>query len=218
MPTQVIPVSPDDPREDRLGAAASVLREGGVVAFPTETFYGLGVDPLDPGAVRRLLALKGKPERSPILLLLAGAWQVEDVVSRLPGAFVPLAEKFWPGPLTIVVPAAAGLPDEITGGTGTVGVRVPGLALARKLARALARPVTGTSANVHGAPPCRTAPEVVRAFPEGLDLVLDGGPTAGGASSTVLDLSGGAPRIVRHGAIPVAALRPFLPGLDAAPL
>ena len=218
MPTQVLPVSPDDPREDRIAAAARVLRDGGVVAYPTETFYGLAVDPLEPEAVRRLLALKGKPERSPILLLLAGAWQVENVASRLPGAFVPLAEKFWPGPLTIVVPAASGLPEEITGGTGTVGIRVPGLALARHLARSLTRPVTGTSANVHGAPPCRTAPEVVCAFPEGLDLVLDGGPTPGGAPSTVLDLSGGAPRIVRHGAVPVASLRPFLPGLDAATL
>jgi L-threonylcarbamoyladenylate synthase len=218
MPTQVVPVSLDDPREDRLDAAARVLRDGGVVAYPTETFYGLAVDPLEPEAVRRLLALKRKPDRSPILLLLAGVWQVEDVVSRLPGAFLPLAEKFWPGPHTIEMPAAAGLPDEITGGTGTVGIRVPGLALARQLARALARPVTGTSANVHGAPPCRTAPEVVRAFPEGLDLVLDGGPTAGEAPSTVLDLSGGAPRIVRHGAVPVASLRPFLPGLDASTL
>jgi tRNA threonylcarbamoyl adenosine modification protein (Sua5/YciO/YrdC/YwlC family) len=218
MLTRILSVSPDDPREDRLEAGARVLRDGGVVAVPTETFYGLAVDPFEPQAVRRLLALKGKPERSPILLLLAGAWQVEDVVAGLPEAFVPLAERFWPGPLTIVVRAAAGLPDEVTGGTGTVGIRVPGLALPRELARALARPVTGTSANAHGAPACRTAADVLRGLPAGIDLVLDGGTTAGAAPSTVLDLSGEAPRIVRHGAVTVSSLLPFLPGLDAAPL
>lgn len=218
MPTQVLLSSPDEPREDRLSSAATVLTRGGVVAVPTETFYGLAVDPLDPGAVRRLLSLKGKPERSPILLLLAGAGQVEDVASDLPAPFFSLAERFWPGPLTIVVRAASSLPVEITAGTGTVGIRVPGLALARKLAEALGRPITGTSANVHGSAPCRTATEVVRAFPEGIDLVLDGGPTAGGAPSTVLDLSGATPRIVRQGAVPIVALRPFLPELPSPPL
>jgi L-threonylcarbamoyladenylate synthase len=218
MPPRVLPTSPDEPREERLEAAASVLAAGGVVAYPTETFYGLAVDPLDPAAVRRLLALKGKPTGSPILLLLAGTWQVEDVVGHLPDPFLPLAERFWPGPLTIVVRAAEDLPEEITGGTGTVGIRVPGLALARQLARSLGKPITGTSANAHGEPPCRTATEIVRALPEGIDLVLDGGPTAGGASSTVLDLSRASPRIVRQGAVPLAALRPFLPDLPAGPL
>jgi len=217
MPIPVLPSSPDEPRDERVEAAARVLRSGGVVAAPTETFYGLAVDPFDPGAVRRLLALKGKPERSPILLLLGGAWQVEDVASHLPDSFLALSERFWPGPLTIVVRAAPRVPEEITGGAGTVGIRVPGLALPRQLARALARPITGTSANVHGGDPCRTAAEVVRAFPEGLDLVLDGGPTPGGAPSTVLDLSGDRPRIVREGAVPATALRPFVPDL-ARPL
>jgi L-threonylcarbamoyladenylate synthase len=213
MPSRIVPIAPDDPREDRLDAAVRLLRGGGIVALPTETFYGLAADPFRSDALARLNALKGREPASPILLLLADRDQAGQVARELSGVFSHLAEMFWPGPLTLVVPAVSGLPAEVTGGRGTVGIRVPGLALPRHLAAALGRPITGPSANLHGQPPCRTAGEVVRAFPDGVGVVLDGGPTAGGAPSTVLDLTGPTPLILRVGAVPRSALRPYLEGI-----
>jgi L-threonylcarbamoyladenylate synthase len=213
---RIILVDPADPREERLEQAVEILEAGGVVALPTETLYGLAVDPFNADALRRLNAVKGKPERSASLLLLSHKSQVSQVAGTLPDQFATLADAFWPGPLTLVVPAADALPDEVSGGKGTVGVRVPGLQLPRRLAASLGRPITGVSANLHGSPACRTATEVVGAIPEGIDIVLDGGPTAGGAPSTVLDLTGAAPSVVRPGAIPHTALAPFLPDLERA--
>jgi tRNA threonylcarbamoyl adenosine modification protein (Sua5/YciO/YrdC/YwlC family) len=137
------------------------------------------------------------------------------VADRVPERFRELTALFWPGPLTLVVPASARVPVEVTGGRGTVAVRVPGLALPRRLAAALGRPVTGTSANLHGQPPCRTALEVAAAFGDQLDLVLDGGPTAAGKPSTILDLTGDEPRILREGLLPASSLQPYLPELES---
>lgn len=207
---RVLAVSPDEPRPDRLELAVQALRDGGVLAIPTETFYGLAADSFRTDALLRINRLKGKASDSPILLLLADRGQVGQVARDLPEMFEALARRFWPGPLTMVVRAAASLPPEISGGRGTVGIRVPGLALPRLLAAGLGRPITGVSANLHGAPPCRTAEEVVRGMPEGPDLFLDGGPCPGGAPSTVLDLSSGAPAVIRPGIVPYAALAPYL--------
>jgi L-threonylcarbamoyladenylate synthase len=194
--------------------AASVLEAGEVIALPTETFYGLAVDPFAPAAVRRLNVLKRKPEDSPALLLVSSPEQVDQVARDLPESFHTLAAAFWPGPLTLVVSAADRLPREVSGGRGTVGVRVPGLGLPRRLAGVLGRPITGVSANLHGEAPCRTPAEVARALPEGIAMILDGGPAPGGAASTVLDLSGDRARIVRAGAVPITALAPFVPEID----
>jgi len=213
---QVVPVHPGDPRPARMGAACDVLRAGGVVALPTETFYGLAVDSSQPEAVSKLNQLKVKAPDSPVLLLAAGLEQVERVSAAPPPSFSVLAGAFWPGPLTLVLPAAPGLSVQITGGRGTVGVRVPGVALPRLLAAAVGSPLTGVSANLHGEPPPRTAAEVAAAFPAGIDLLLDGGTTSGGAPSTVLDLAAPRPRILRLGMVPEAALRPFLPDLQEA--
>lgn len=213
MPPRVLPLSPDEPREDRVEAAAELLREGGVLALPTETFYALAADAFNRAALVRLNALKKKPVGSPILLLLADRSQVAQVSRDLPEAFATLAGRFWPGPLTLVVPGRSDLPGEILGEHGTVGIRVPGLALARLLAASLGRPITGVSANLHDRPPCRTAHEVVQTFDAGVDLVLDGGPSPGGAPSTVVDLTAPHPRILRQGAVPASSLRPFLEDL-----
>jgi L-threonylcarbamoyladenylate synthase len=187
-----------------------MLANGAVLAIPTETFYGLAVDPFNAEAVRRVQTLKGTPHGSPILLLLSAAPQVSQVAESVPSYFSTLAERFWPGPLTIVVPVAPHVPPEVAGGTRGVGVRVSGLPLARLLAEAFGKPLTGTSANVHGMPPCRTAREVLDSFASGIDLVLDAGPTPGGLPSTVLDLTGPRAAIVREGAVPLASLRPFI--------
>jgi len=206
----VLHVDPDQPRPDRLERVRDVLLDGGVVALPTETFYGLAVDAMNPRAVARINRLKGKPVDAPVLLLAADRDQAMQLAVAPPPVFERLAASFWPGPLTLVVRAAASLPREIGGGRGTVGLRVPGLALPRALASALGRPLSGVSANRHGAPPCRTAAEVLRALPAGLDLLLDGGPTPGGAPSTVVDLTVSPPRILRPGSVPASALLPWL--------
>jgi L-threonylcarbamoyladenylate synthase len=210
MNARVLHVDPTSPREERLRTAAGVLEAGEVVALPTETVYGLAVDPFAPEAVRRLNALKRKPGDSPALLLCSSPAQVAEVSGELPPIFHKLAAAFWPGPLTLVVAAGDRLPPEVSGGRGTVGVRIPGLSLPRRLAAVLGRPITGVSANLHGETPCRTPGEVARSFPEGVAMILDGGPAPGGAVSTVLDLSPPTPRIVREGAVPVSALAPFV--------
>lgn len=207
-----IALNPDDPRGDRLEAALEVLARGGIVAIPTETFYGLAGDAFRADVLLRLNQLKAKQADSPVLLLLSDLAQARLVARDLPESFSALTERFWPGPLTIVVRASDAVPAEVSGGRGTVGIRVPGLALPRRLAEALGRPITGVSANLHGEPACRTAEDVVRALPHGVDLILDGGPCPGGAPSTVVDLSSGPPRIVRRGSVPLSALGPYLRG------
>lgn len=215
---QVVQVNPDEPRPGRLEVAVELLDHGGVVAVPTETFYGLAADAFDAAALGRVNRLKGKAGDSPILLLLSDPAQVGMVAGKIPPHFDDLAGMFWPGPLTLVVPAAADLPREVSGGAGTVAVRVPGLVLPRRLAATLGRPISGVSANVHGKPPCRTAAEVAKVFPDGVDLVLDGGTTTAGTPSTILDLCGSRPRVIREGLLPVASLRLFLPELAAPSL
>jgi L-threonylcarbamoyladenylate synthase len=213
----VLHVDPVSPRDDRVLLAVEALRAGGVLAIPTETFYGLAADSRAEQAARRLNELKRKPDDSPVLLLMASIDQAPEVASNLSPVFHKLAAAFWPGPLTLVVHAAPGLSDTVTGGRGTVGIRVPGLALPRRIAERLERPITGISANLHGRPACRTAAEVHHAFPDGLAMILDGGPTPGGVASTILDVTGPRPVLLRAGAVPIDALRPFVPTLaDAA--
>ena len=210
---RVVTIDPVDPRSDRLDEAATVLQRGGIVALPTETFYALAVDGCSAEALPRVNRLKGKPDDSPVLLLVADLAQAEAYCDASTPRFRQLAETFWPGPLTLVVPLAPAAPADPSGGRGTVAVRVPGLALPRRLAAELGRPLTGVSANRTGAPACRTAGEVAEAFAAGLELILDGGPTPGGASSTLLDLTSSPPRLLREGRVPRSALRPFVPEL-----
>jgi L-threonylcarbamoyladenylate synthase len=200
MPARLLRVDPRAPSDEALAEGARTLRTGGIVALPTETFYGLAVDPFLPGTLRAVNALKGKDATSPSLLLLAGLDQARALMGEPPRAFAALA-ALWPGPLTLVVPAGAVVPPEVSGGRGTVGMRVPGLALPRRLAEALGGPITGVSANPTGAPPPVQAAEVAAAFPRGLALILDGGETPGEAPSTVVDLTVDPPRLLRQGAI-----------------
>ncbi len=213
---RVILVDPVRPRQERLAPAVRALREGALVALPTETFYGLAVDSGNLGAIEQVNVLKRKPTNSPCLLLISSVEQAAAVACRLPSSFETMAARFWPGPLTLVVPARAGLPEALTGGRGRVALRVPGLQLPRRLAEELGRPITGVSANLHGEPPCRTAADVARAFPGGLAMILDGGPAPGGLSSTILDLCETPPRVLREGAIPVPVLRRLSPALQLA--
>ena len=180
--------------------AARALARGGVIAFPTETFYGLGAAALDAAAVDRLLALKGRPAGKPVLVLVDSVAMAEAVAEVSPAARA-LMERHWPGALTLVMPARARLPAGITAGTATVGVRMSPHAVACGLVTALGAPVTAPSANPTGAEAPVTVPEVLRHFDGSIDLVLDGGPTPGGPPSTVLDVTVDPPRVLRAGAV-----------------
>lgn len=197
----MLPIDPERPAPAILVTAAGVIRDSGLVAFPTETFYGLGANALDPEAVARVFRAKGRPADKPLLVLVDSLAMAEAVVAELPGRARQLITRYWPGPLTLILPARSHLPAALTAGTGTIGVRVSGHPLARALAQAAALPITAPSANLHGDPSPRTAAEVMASLGDRVDLVLDGGVTAGGPPSTVLDLTGVEPRIVRPGAV-----------------
>jgi len=192
--------------EDRIARAAETLRAGGVLAYPTETFYGLGALASDRAAVSRLAAAKLRPDGKPLPLLAADLSQVAQVVARLEPAAQRLADALWPGPLTLVLPAAAGIAPEITAGTGTVAIRVPGSEVARRLARLAGGAIVSTSANVSGEPPPVAAYDLSPVLLGRIDGVLDAGPAPGGLASTIVVLEDGAPRVLREGPISLARI------------
>lgn len=202
---EIVTIDPARP-EPAFRRAREVICSGGIIAYPTETFYGLGVDPRDPAAVETLFAAKGRQEDQPVLLLLPGAGDVARWAAAIPAAAALLMDRFWPGPLTLVFTAAPGVPPALTGGKGTIGLRVPGSGLCRGLLAYLGTGLTGTSANRAGASPPATAEAVLRGLGDRIDLVLDAGPTPGGLPSTVLDVRFDPPRVVREGAVSVAGL------------
>jgi L-threonylcarbamoyladenylate synthase len=200
VPTKTVAIDPRQPRRALLAEAAAVLAGGGLVAFPTETFYGLAAAALDGDAVRRIFAVKGRPESRPLLVLVDGVAMAETI-AEIPWQARSLIATHWPGALTLVFRARPVVPADVTASTGTIGVRWSSHPVARGLAAALGAPVTGPSANATGAQPPTTAAAVIAALPNGIDLVLDGGETAGGLPSTVLDVTVDPPRVLRAGAV-----------------
>lgn len=186
---------------DQLARAVGQLKRGGIVAFPTETFYGLAVDPFCRPALVALFELKKRSTGKPILVLIENIEQLSLLAKSVPQQYVPLMERYWPGPLTLIFPAKSSLPVELTGGTGTIGVRISSHPLARELVRATGIPITATSANISGFPPPQTAQAVAEMFGPPLCYVLDGGKTTGGQSSTVVGLAGDTPLVLRQGPI-----------------
>jgi L-threonylcarbamoyladenylate synthase len=181
-----------------------------VVAFPTETFYGLGADVLDLEALQKVFQIKRREENKPLLLLVADQTWLPELVKEIPPVAGKLMEKFWPGPLTLVFQAAPHLPSVLTANTGRVGLRISSHPVAQALVQAVGRAITATSANVTGQPSASLAGEVSHALGKGVDAILDGGKTAGGVGSTVLDVSGVLPKIIRRGTVSPAELAPFL--------
>ena len=190
--------------------AAQVIHGGGVVAVPTESFYGLAVHALDEKAIERLFAVKRRREDNPVLILIPSKEGLSSYVTEVYKKDRKLMERFWPGGLTMVFFAGPILPRSLTAGTGKIGVRLSSHSVPTELARAVGAPITGTSANRSGQPPCSTAEEVMEALGEDIDLILDGGKTAGGKGSTVLDVTTDPPVVVREGIVSRDALRPFL--------
>lgn len=200
-------VDPQAPDEGVVDRARAVIEAHGIVALPTETFYGLAVSAFDAAAVRRVFELKGRSGEKALPCIVADPEQLSRLAISIPRPVPPLARRFWPGPLTIVVPARTSV--AAASPAGTVAVRVSGLPLARRLAAA-AGPITATSANRSGAPAPTRAEAVQESFAGGLDLLLDGGETPGGAPSTIVDATGRDIVLVREGAIPFEAVRAAL--------
>ena len=198
--TVVTRVDAERPEPTTLAGAAAVLRDGGLVAFATETFYALGAAASDPAAVRRIFRVKARVESKPLLVLVDSIAMAESLAREVTPRARELMARHWPGALTLVLRARAELPSELTAGTGTIGVRLSPHPVALGLVRALGGPVTAPSANPEGAAPPTSAADVVRAFDGLVDLVLDAGMTAGGLASTVIDVTA-EPRVLRQGAV-----------------
>ena len=190
---------------DAFARCVDVINAGGVIAYPTDTFYGLGADPRDPRAVSKVFAIKGRKADQPILLLLRDRSEVAAWTSVISTSAERLMDRFWPGPLTLVFTARPDIVPELTGGTGTIGLRVPGNEVTRALLGQTGHALTGTSANRSGSSSPRTAEEVLRELGELVDLVLDGGVSAADRPSTVVDVTAEPPRIIRMGAVDVSA-------------
>jgi L-threonylcarbamoyladenylate synthase len=188
------------PSPESIATAVFVLHTGGVLAFPTDTFYGLAVDPRSPDAVARLFALKGR-ESSVAVPLIAASVEQASLAAKFTGREMRVAELFWPGPLTLVAEATRRITPGVVAGRGTVAIRVPAHEIARELARAFRFPITATSANRSGQPPSSSADDVAMALPD-VDALLDGGPAPGGAPSTIIAVNEDGPILLREGAVP----------------
>lgn len=204
MTAQTLRIHPDEPEPELINQVVSNLYRGNVVALPTDTFYGLAVDPVNLKAVDRIYELKTRARHKPLSLLIAEVAQAYEIARQLDSAFDRLAEKFWPGPLTIVVKAGSKLPLRVTANTGNVALRVPEAAIPRAVVTRLGLPITATSANLHDYPECTYANCVREQLGDKLPLIVDGGPTARAIPTTIVDLSGGGNSwmILREGAIP----------------
>jgi L-threonylcarbamoyladenylate synthase len=204
LTAETLRIHPDEPEPELISQVVSSLYRGSVVALPTDTFYGLAVDPVNLKAVDRIYELKTRARHKPLSLLIAQVAQAYEIARQLDSAFDRLAEKFWPGPLTIIVKAGSRLPLRVTANTGNVALRVPEAAIARAVVSALGLPITATSANLQGFSECTYANCVREQLGEKIPLIVDGGPTARSVPTTIVDLSGGGNSwmILREGAIP----------------
>ena len=189
-----------------LASAVEVLRRGGIVAYPTDTLFGLGVDALNEAAVERIFEVKGRPQGMPLPLIIGESEQLEMVADTVTECAWKFASAFWPGGLTLVVPVGTNVPALVTARGWKVAVRLPDHPIPRELARQLGRPITGTSANRSGGPDPSTAESVQNQFHNTIDMILRGGSAPAGRSSTVLDITGNQPKVLRHGAVSVEQL------------
>ncbi|MNS19548.1 Threonylcarbamoyl-AMP synthase [compost metagenome] len=212
--TRLLHVSPAAPNPAAIQAAAEILRRGGLVAFPTETVYGLGANALDETAVAGIFTAKGRPATNPLIAHVADVEMAKTVVAEWPETAERLAAAFWPGPLTLVLPKGPAVPMSVTAGLPAVGVRVPAHPVAIALIREAGVPVAAPSANPYMGVSPTAAEHVAKGMAGRVDLILDGGATSVGLESTVLDLTRPVPTVLRLGGLPVAKLREVLGEVD----
>ncbi|MBI4464396.1 MAG: threonylcarbamoyl-AMP synthase [Acidobacteria bacterium] len=199
-------VNATEPEPAVIARAAARIKQGDVIAIPTDTFYGLAANPFDRAAVGKVFEIKGRPKSAALLLLVDSVEMAAALSDNLPPAFFQLAKRFWPGPLTLVVPASAKLLPEVPAGTGQIGLRWPAAAIPVALIRAAACPITATSANRSGRKECLTAQQVRDTLGDRLPLILDGGPSPQTQPSTVVSLRTRSWEILREGAVPAAEI------------
>ena len=208
--TRVIKINPPAIDLDEIKSIAQFLKKPGVIAYPTDTFYGLGTDCFSPEEIRRIYQIKKRKMKKPIPLIIAEAEEAKRIAVEIPPLFWSLAEEFWPGPLTLVLKASPALPPELLGHSQAIGVRIPAVPWLRELVREASFPLTATSANISGEKEINHPEKIKDIFWEKVDLIVDGGKTPGIQPSTVLDMTSARPRILREGMIPVSKLRRYL--------
>jgi tRNA threonylcarbamoyl adenosine modification protein (Sua5/YciO/YrdC/YwlC family) len=204
LTAEILAIHPTEPEPDRIARVVQSLAAGNVTAVPTDTFYGLAVDPVNLRAVDRIYEIKTRARHKPLSLLISETAQAYGLARQIDTAFDRLAERFWPGPLTIIVKAGARLPLRVTANTGNVALRVPEAPIARAVVASLGLPITATSANLRGMPECTSCESVYDQLRDQIPLIVDGGRTARSMPTTIVDLSGGGNSwmILREGAIP----------------
>jgi L-threonylcarbamoyladenylate synthase len=200
-PPRILKLKPQQSRTWPIEEIAAVLEMGGLIAYPTETIYGLGVDALNEEAIRRLVDTKSRRPEKPISILVRDMDMLRRVVSHIPSIAVPIIEKHWPGPVTVVFPVAREISPILTGQTGTLGVRISPHPFVKSLFRAFDSPITSTSANLSGGRSLIEPEDILRSFGGSIDLVVDMAGSMGGAASTVVDVTGKNPRVLRRGVV-----------------
>ena len=214
METKILKINPLNPEIDIIAEGAKYIRMGKLVAFPTETVYGLGANGLDEEAVKNIFTAKGRPQDNPLILHVSSIDEVKPLVKSIPKEAEILMKEFWPGPLTIIFERSSIVPDIITAGLDTVAIRMPNHPVALELIGASKVPIAAPSANTSGKPSPTLAEHVIEDLYGKIELVLDGGPTGVGLESTVLDLTGDIPTILRPGGITLEDIRHFIPNVE----
>jgi L-threonylcarbamoyladenylate synthase len=217
MNTQILPIDPEAPDAAIIKRAAALLRDGALVAFPTETVYGLGANALDGEALGRIFEAKKRPRSDPIIAHIASMDQLETLTRDVPAIAAGLADAFWPGPLTMIFKRAETVPDAIAEGRDTVAIRMPAHPVARALLVAAGVPVGAPSANTFTRPSATTAEHVKQDLMGRIAMILDGGPSTIGLESTVLDLTASTPRVLRPGGVTLEALQGVIPDVSFSP-
>jgi L-threonylcarbamoyladenylate synthase len=208
--TTIIKIDPDKPEAERIDEAVAILKSGGVIAFPTETFYGLGADARDEAAIDKIFGIKGRDFKNPILVVSGDRVHLDAFTADVPEDARKLMDRFWPGPLTIVFRAVTSVSPKLTAGSGKIGIRLTSHPIAMEISKRLGGPVTATSANLSGAPECSSAEEVLSQLEGKIAGLVDGGKTPGGKGSTIIDATVSPVKVLREGVIPAALIQDTL--------
>ena len=213
FPSNIRKINSQQPEPEIIKEAAGVIRQGGVIVFPTRCLYGLGADAMNPDAVERIIEIKQRPDDNPILVLIDSKKQLEMLAARIPPAADAIMKAFWPGRVTLVFDARDNLPGLLTAQTGKIGVRLPGQPVAAAILRQINGPLTGTSANLSGCPGCNRLTDLNPQIIGQVDLVLDAGTLQVGIGSTVVDVAGESPKILREGGVAASQIMESLAGI-----
>ena len=208
--TTIIKIDPGKPEPEKIDEAVAILKNGGAIGFPTETFYGLGADARNEAAVAKIFDVKGRDFNNPILVVIGEPGDIDLFAQDIPAQARALMKRFWPGPVTILFRASAAVSPKLTAGSGKIGIRLTSHPIAREIARKLGGPLTATSANLSGATECSSAAEVLAQLEGKIDGIVDGGITPGGKGSTIVDATISPVKVLREGVIPAGLIQDTL--------